>query len=155
MNWFIVYEDLDMILKVMWWGGKKTFVYCLKVICIIEPIKSFFIYDFIIHWCWFQKTSFETDSCCQIPFAFKPLVLMGVFIFSKKLKRSLAFLPFLDFAGAFSVVQRFQTCAFLINTVYDAEKHTWGGFCKRPPWHWVGENRAEDGRALARRSLIS
>ena len=89
---------------------KKTFVYCLKVICIIEPIKSFFIFDFIIHWCWFQKTSFETDSYCQILSAFKPLVLMGVFIFSKKLKRSLAFLPFLNFAGAFSVVKVPDVC---------------------------------------------
>lgn len=132
----------------------KTFVYCLKVICIIEPIKSFFIFNFIIHWCWFQKTSFETDSCCQILSAFKPLVLMGVFIFVKA-KKELSFSTLLNFAGAFSVV-KVPDGAFLINTVYEAEEHTLGGFCKRPPCHWVGEeNRAEEGRALARRSLIS
>lgn len=80
---------------------------------------------------------------------------MGVFIFNKKLKMGLTFLPFLDFAGAFSVVQRFQKCTFLINTTRHAEKYKWGGFSKRPPLHWVGENRPEEGRAPTRRSLIS
>lgn len=71
-----------------------------------------------------------------------------MFIFNKKLKSGLTFLPFLNFAGAFSVVQGFQMCTFLINRMHNAEKY------KRPPFHWVGEYTAEEGKVPTRRSLI-